>query len=280
MNVVFFGFTGLGNAVLRGLLKTADVNVSSVFTKKYSRPYPYYTEIQIEDFCKQEKIVFHTDVKVNSDEGLTLIEKNKPDLIVVASFDQIISKQVRKIPKLGIVNVHPSLLPKYRGPYPEQAALLNNEKETGVTVHYLSEKIDGGNILMQKCINILTDDNYSKLKKKLSDISEEIIPDVIKLFAGNTSPDGIEQNESAATFYPRPKEEDSYLEKNSEIDLIKNKIRALNPFPGTSVLVNDKRIFVDEYEIIDKVFKDGIYESELFIDVYKNSCGIRLFKKK
>ncbi|MDQ3019396.1 MAG: methionyl-tRNA formyltransferase [Bacteroidota bacterium] len=280
MNVVLFGFTGLGNAVLRGLLKTDNVVVSSVFTKRYSNPYPYYTEIQIEDFCRKEKITCYSNADVNSENGINLIREVKPDLIVVASFNQIISKQVMNIPKLGIVNVHPSLLPKYRGPYPEQAALLNNEKETGVTVHFLSEKIDGGNILMQKGIKILADDNYSKLKKKLSDISEEIIPDVIRLFAGNTSPDGIEQNKSAATFFQKPKEEDSYLEKNSGIDLIKNKIRALNPFPGTSILVNDKRIFVDEYETINRNSKDGVYESELFIDVYKNSCGIRLFKKK
>ncbi|MEO8209745.1 MAG: methionyl-tRNA formyltransferase [bacterium] len=280
MNVVLFGFTGLGNSILRGLLKIDKVIVSSVFTKHYSNPYPYYTEIQIEDLCQKEKIACYSDVNINSAEGIEFFKKAKPDLIVVASFNQIISKQIINIPKLGIVNVHPSLLPKYRGPFPEQAALLNNEKETGVTVHYVSQKIDSGNILMQKSLNILPDDNHCKLKKKLAAISEEIIPELLELFSGKNKPTGIRQNEAAATFFPKPEKEDAYLEKDSDVNLIRNKIRALNPFPGTSILLNEKRIFIDVYALLNNYAPDGVYESELFIDVYKNSCGIRLFKKK
>ena len=281
MKTILFGFTGLGNAVLRGLLKSNNVWVSSVFTKKYYSPYPYYNEVQMEDLCERENIICYIDKKVNSEEVKDLIKKDEPDLIIVASFSQIISKDIIDIPKSGIINLHPSLLPKYRGPYPDQGVLLNNEKETGITIHYLTDRLDSGNIILQKRFDISPNENYSSLKKKISDKSEKMITELIELFRSGSKPKGLEQRESEATYFPKPKKEDGFLENETDINLIISKVKALNPFPGTSILINGNRIEVVDYKMINsKGSNDNIIEDENYVDVQNTTGSIRLFKKK
>lgn len=280
INVILFGFTGLGNAVLRGLLKNKNVKVTGVFSRHYEKPYPYYDEIQIEKLCEENGIACYLDLKINDQRTVNLIKGNSPDLIIVSSFNQIIKKEVLTIPQKGIINFHPSLLPKYRGPYPDQAVILNDEKETGVTVHYITDKVDSGNILTQKKIEFMESDNYSSLKKKLADLSEAMVDETISLFLTKEMPEGERQNEDEATLFAKPSVEDGYLENEIDIDTIKNKVRALNPFPGTSILVDDKRINVNSFQYCQSTMHDGIHESKDCIDVIINSLGIRLFKKK
>jgi methionyl-tRNA formyltransferase len=280
MKVILFGFTGLGNAVLRGLLNSEDVQVSSVYTKKYHSAYPYYNEIQMEEFCAMENITCHLGKRINSKDVIESLKHESPDLIFVASFNQIISTEVIDIPELGIINLHPSLLPKYRGPYPDQAVLLNNETETGISIHYITEMLDSGNILLQKKFEISTDEDYSSMKKKIAVFSEEMVPEVISLFRNGMKPEGTEQKETDSTFYPKPSADEGFLENESDTERIRTKVRALNPFPGTSVLVSGKRIEVDKFELLtSRKAKEGIFEEADFIDVYRSSSGIRLFKK-
>ncbi len=281
MRVTLLGFTGLGNAVLKGLLKNKEVIVSSVFTKRYDLPYPYYDEIQMETMCSQNNLKCYIDKQINSKDVIDSLKKEQPDLICVASFNQILSKEVIEIPKRGIINFHPSLLPKYRGPYPEQAALLNGESKTGVTVHYLTEEPDSGNIIYQSDLDIFPDDNYSTLKKKIAGLTEEIIPDVIHLFENNNIPEGIMQNEHEMSYFSKPKLESTYLERENDIITIKNKVRALNPFPGTSILIDGQRVEVNEFELLNiPDIRNDIIEEEDFVDMYIDRIGIRLFKKK
>lgn len=281
MNTVFFGLTGLGSAVLRGLLNCKDVIITSVYTKKYELPYPYYDEKQTGEICAESGIKCFYDKEINSSEVKNKIMSESPDLIIVASFNRIISGEVLKIPKLGVINFHPSLLPAYKGPYPDQAVLLNGEKETGVTVHYVTEKVDSGNIIFQRKILIDENDSYSTLKKKIAEVSEQIVPEICSLFKGNNIPDGIPQDETKSSYFPKPKEKDCLINSETDIEKIINKVKAFNPFPGTYILINNDRVYVSEYEILsnNKTAK-GIYDSENYTDIYFNSRGIRLFKKK
>jgi len=281
MRIILFGFTGLGNAVLRGLLKQETSEVKSVFTRKYENPYPFYKEEQIQDLCKSEGIKFYNDKSVNSDEVYELLKSDLPELIIVASFSQIISKRIIELPSKGIINFHTSLLPKYRGPFPDQAVLLNGEKETGVTVHYLTEDLDSGNILLQRKLEISESDNYCGLKKKLAELSESMTDEVIRIFSGNARVEGEIQNEREATFYKKPKISDGYLENCKDIIEMKNKVRALNPFPGTSILVNGHRISVNNFELIDfDKAENYIAEFDEYVESGINKIGIRLFKNK
>ena len=279
LKVVLFALTGCGNAVLDALLGDARVKVEAVFTVKYDDPFPYYAERQLIEVCAERGIVCHHGIKVGSDDGLALLRSYAPDLILMATFKQIIKGNVIGLPRLGMINFHPSLLPKYRGPCPTNAVLLNDEKVTGVTVHYVTEQVDEGNILLQRSTPIEESDNDGRLRKKLAGLSAEMVPEVIGLFAGYTHPTGIAQDHALATSAPKPAVENGYLERVADVNTIRNRIRAFNPLPGTSCLIGGRRIAVDNFELIQSDGPDGVYEQGDGINVVLNSQAIRLIRK-
>jgi methionyl-tRNA formyltransferase len=117
---------------------------------------------------------------INNEEIVTKVEKEKPDLIISAYFDQIIKKELLKIPRIGILNVHPSMLPAYRGVKPTFWVLKNNESKTGVTIHFVDEGLDTGNILVQKEIDIQPNDSVDSLLKKTSEIGAKALLEAIE----------------------------------------------------------------------------------------------------
>lgn len=279
LNVVLFALTGFGNSVLESLLEDARVNVGAVFTNKYDNPFPYYPEQQLAELCRQWQVSCYLDVKVNSIEGVELLIKHAPDLIIVATFKQILKASVLRLPSLGVVNVHPSLLPNYRGPCPTNAVLLNGENTTGVTIHYVTETVDEGNLLLQRSIVIGDSENDGQLRLRLAKLAGEMLPELIEMFAGTSQPAGTPQDHSRANFAPRPTAEDGYLEQATDVLAIQRKMRAYNPLPGTSILIGDRRVAVDRFEILPRNGADGIYENGNAIDLIIGSHAIRLYKR-
>lgn len=279
LNVVLFALTGFGNTVLKALLNEARVNVRAVFTVKYDHPFPYYEERQLLELCREKRIACYYGVKVGDDEGITLLRQHAPDLILVATFKQMLGQNVLSLPRLGVVNLHPSLLPRYRGPCPTQAALFNDEEVTGVTAHYVTEKLDEGNILLQKSIPIEETDDDGRLRNKLARLAGEMIPELIGLFAGGARPTGAPQDHSLATLAPRPAAEDGHLELATSVSAIRRRVRAFNPLPGASLLIGDRRVAVDRFELYQDSRTDGLYENDNSFDLIINSQAIRLYKK-
>ncbi|GAB4544512.1 MAG: hypothetical protein Kow0063_38240 [Anaerolineae bacterium] len=279
LNVVLFALTGFGNTTLEALLKDARVNMEAVFTVRYDRPFPYYRERQLIELCDERGVRCYYGVKVGSEEGIQLLHKHSPDLIIVATFKQILTQNVLSLPPLGVVNFHPSLLPRYRGPCPTNAALYHDEKVTGVTAHYVTEKLDEGNMLLQRSMVIDEADNDGRLRQKLARLTGEMIPELIGMFAGFTRPAGTPQDHSQASFAPKPTQEDGYLELASDIDTVRRKMRAFNPLPGTSILVGGKRVAVDRFELLQDDRPDGVYNGGHAIDLVIDSLAIRLSKK-
>jgi methionyl-tRNA formyltransferase len=278
LNVVLFALTGFGNTVLEALLKDARVNMEAVFTVKYDHPFPYYAEQQLLELCDKRQVTCYYGVQIRSDEGIALLRQHAPDLIIVATFKQILAQNVLGLPRLGVVNLHPSLLPRYRGPCPTHAALLNDEAVAGVTAHYVTEKLDEGNILSQRSVAINEMDNDGQLRQKLARLAGEMIPELIGMFAGFTKPAGRLQDHSLATLAPRPTAEDGYLELAADIPTIRRKVRAFNPLPGTSILVGERRVTVDRFELYQNSRADGLYDNDNFIDLIIDSQAIRLYK--
>jgi methionyl-tRNA formyltransferase len=279
LNVVLFALTGFGNTVLEALLRDSRVNLRAVFTVKYDHPFPYYEEQQLLELCDERRVACYYGVKVGGDEGMTLLRQDAPDLIVVATFKQILAQNVLCLPRLGVVNLHPSLLPRYRGPCPTQTALFNNEQVTGVTAHYVTEKLDEGNILLQKSIPIAEADNDGQLRQKLARLAGAMIPELIGLFVDFTKPAGTPQDHSLATLAPRPTAEAGYLELAADIHTIRRQVRAFNPLPGTSLLVGDRRVAVDRFELYQDSRVNGLYENENSIELIIDSQAIKLYKK-
>jgi methionyl-tRNA formyltransferase len=279
LDIVLFALTGFGNTVLKALLKETRVNVGAVFTVKYNHPFPYYEEQQLMELCSERGVICYHGVKVGSDVGMELLREHSPDLIIVATFKQILAQNVLCLPQLGVVNLHPSLLPRYRGPCPTCAALYNDEKVTGVTAHYVTEKLDEGDILFQRSIPIGEVDNDGQLRQKLARLAGEMVPELVGMFTGIAKPAGIPQDHRLASLAPRPTVEDGYLELATDVHTIRRKVRACNPLPGTSVLIGDRRVAVDQFELSQDVRADGFYENDNSIDLIIDAQAIRLYKK-
>jgi len=164
----------------------------------------------------------------------------KADFFLVASFGKILKKEILGIPPRGAIGVHPSLLPKYRGPSPIQSTILNNEKETGVTLFLIDEKVDHGPILANSKLQIADSDTYETLLKKLAKVSIGLILETIpKWLKGEIEPQV--QNESQATYTRKFIAEGAKVDlKNEDPKQVWLKIRALNPEPGTFTILKLK----------------------------------------
>ena len=155
----------------------------------------------------------------------------EPDVVVVASFGQFLKRNLLAAPRLGTINVHPSLLPKYRGASPIQWALANGERETGVSVLYVTPKMDAGDLLAQERFPIAPDEMFCTLEPKLAALGTELLARVLDEFrAGRTR--GVPQDESQVTFARKLAKEDGLVDWSRPAETIRNRLRGFAPWPG------------------------------------------------
>ncbi|MGE5298169.1 MAG: methionyl-tRNA formyltransferase [Acidobacteriaceae bacterium] len=201
--------------------------------KKISTPSPVkvWAESQNLSLLQPKKII----------EAEQELAKLNPDLILVASYGQILPKKILLLPKCGCVNIHPSLLPKYRGPTPIQTALLNGDKETGVCLIQMDEKMDHGPIIATKTVPIFPDDDFSSLMKKLAEAGAGLVSENLLNFAESKIVPK-EQDESKATFTKIFSLADARIDWIKPAHEIQNFIKALNPEPGAWTTLSDKSV--------------------------------------
>ncbi len=162
----------------------------------------------------------------------TLVDSlNEADLGVVSAYGRILTKQELNTPKYGFINVHPSLLPKYRGPSPIQQAILNGDKISGITIIKMDEEVDHGPILYQEELELLDSDNFDTLSKKMFLRSSKILPKIIKDFI-NGKIKLIEQDHSYATYCPLLTRKSGFFDIDNPPEKLDRMIRAYYPWPG------------------------------------------------
>jgi len=180
------------------------------------------------------------------------IKELKPDLIIAAAYGVIVPKEILKIPKYDCLNLHPSLLPKYRGPSPIQATLLNGDQKTGVTVIKMTEELDQGPIL--KNLNFIIGNTkmyYQELEDELAELGARLLINIIPEWtAGKIKPE--EQTEAKATYTELIKKEDGKINWSKPAIEIERKIRAFNPWPGTFCQANGKNLKILEASILEQ----------------------------
>jgi methionyl-tRNA formyltransferase len=188
----------------------------------------------------------------------TDIMELKPDLIVTAAYGQFVGMKLLNSPKYRSINVHGSLLPKYRGGAPIQAAIKNGEKETGITIMYMEKAMDAGDILSQRAIPITDEDNCQSMFEKLSYLGRDLLMETIPLLVeGQITP--VKQDESKITFAYNVTPEEEALDFTKEARQVFNHIRAYDPEPGAYFKLGD---------IIIKVYK-----SRLSAKTHDAPCG-------
>lgn len=266
-SVIFFGTPKIAATCLQALLDSR-VNVIAVVTKP-DRPVGRKHQII---FSEVKQLAIKNNLKLFQPEDLDdiyeQIKELNPDLIFSCAYGKIIPNNILSIPKLKCVNVHPSLLPKYRGATPIQSVIINNEKETGVSFMYMVEKLDAGDILFQEKISIDENETSSSLFIKAEKLSYDMIcKHIHQILENRISP--IQQNDSLATFCKTIKREDEKIDWSKSSKEIECLVRGLCDTPAAYTSYDNQLIKVYEVKInnslkgnfpgeIIKVDKDGI----------------------
>ncbi|MCW5197507.1 methionyl-tRNA formyltransferase [Buchnera aphidicola] len=188
---------------------------------------------------------------LNSEKYYKILKKLKPDIMIVVSFGLMIPNKIIKIFSLGCINIHTSLLPKFRGPSPIQSVILKGKKKTGISIIQINDKLDAGNIVYKKSINIKKKDTYKTLKKKLCILGKKSLIKFLKniFLKKNIS---IPQKENDATYTKKIYKKDGLINWNEKASKIEKKVRAFNTWPGTFFFIN---------KIMIKIWKVNIVQS-------------------
>jgi methionyl-tRNA formyltransferase len=179
--------------------------------------------------------------RVKDPSFLEILKEIAPDMIVVAAFGQILPKTLLDLPSLGCINVHPSLLPKYRGAAPINWTLIRGEIRTGVTIMYMDEGLDTGDILLQEETPVAPDETFGLLHDRLSIMGAEILLKAVQLLEANQAPRRPQGN-SLSTYAPMLKKEDGLIHWDEGVTSIVNLIRGLSPSPGAYTFLDGKTL--------------------------------------
>lgn len=228
MRIVFMGTPEFSVNVLEGLLDKHEVVLV------VTQPDKLVGRKQVVEYSPVKKCALLHNLPVFQprkikDEYQTVLDA-KPDMIVTAAFGQFIPKIILDYPEYGCINVHGSLLPKYRGGSPIQTAIINGEVETGITIMYMAPKMDSGNIIAQRSIPILQSDDNGSMFEKLSVLGRDLLLEVLPSIFNKTNP-SLPQDESEATYAYNITHEQQFINWNKSSSEIINLIRGLAPNP-------------------------------------------------
>lgn len=265
--VVFMGTPSYSIPVLRMLIE--NTNVVGVVTqpdKEVGRK-KVITPCHVKKFAEEHniKVISPRRLRDEYHEILGL----EPDIIITCAYGQILPEELIYEPEYNTVNVHASLLPKYRGGAPIHHAIINGEDETGITIMYTDKGMDSGDIIVKESIKINENDTYDIVSDKLSVLGADLLERTLPSIFDRTAPREV-QNDDEKSFSPVIKKEDEYICFNDSMDNVHNKIRGLSSVPGGYVLLNDERVKillsektqVEAKEVpgtITNIDKSGIY---------------------
>lgn len=253
IKVVFMGTPSFAVPVLEKLIENYNVIMvvcqpDRAKDKKGNIIYPPVKELALKN-----NIEVYQPLKLSS-EFEYIIEKN-PDIIITCAYGQILPSSLLDYPKYGCINVHGSLLPRLRGGAPIHHAIINGDKETGITIMYMDKKMDAGDIISQRSLEIKSTDNLDSIYSSLSILGSELLIETLPSIINGTN-NRIKQNENEVTFGYNISKEDELINFNDSAINIFNKVRGLCSIPGASCYYNGKRLKIYEVEVTDKLSKD------------------------
>lgn len=249
MKILFLGGSEFSLESLRALCLAGQEIVGVVCQEDKPNLRGNKIEISpVKAFAQREGLKVFQFKKIK-DGGAEVLKKLKPDLLVVVSYGQILPQEIINLAPLGIINVHASLLPKYRGCSPIISAILNGEKKTGITIMRIVKEVDAGDMLLQREVEILEDDNAKTLSERLSKAGAELLVEAVKQIEAGITVE-TPQDPKLATFTKMIRKEDGLLDFSRPAFEVNNKIRAFNPNPGAFVLRDGEKIKIHQAKIV------------------------------
>lgn len=268
VKVVFMGTPEFSVPILESLISNKDYEVLLVVSqpdKKIGRkqiltPSP----VSLCASCHNIPIIKPLNIKKDYQDVLN----SGADIVITCAYGQIIPEEILNYPKYGCINVHASLLPKFRGGAPIQKAIITGEKKTGITIMYMDKLMDSGDIISQEELVIEDSDNLESLTNKLSLLGKELLMKSLPSIINGTN-ERVKQDTTKVTFAYNIMPSDEHLDFNKSCLEVFNHVRGLSPNPGVFVKLNDKTVKIyDGYQsrdksvgdagTIEKLYKDGI----------------------
>lgn len=262
LNIIFFGEDSFSAVVLNSLLING-FKVVMVATPIYDN----YLYKRLEQLTDKYQIPLFRVSDINEKSFVVNVKNFRPDLIVTAHFEKLLKYDLIQTPSLGCINLHPSLLPKYRGMAPQHWPIINGDRETGVTVHFIEEGIDTGDIILQKKITIAEDVYVSDLQQMMLPIYKTIVVDAINALQ-NSDCLFIKQEIQLGTYFKKLKVEDTIISHDFSKKEAYNLIRAVSkPYMGArfgNYKIWKAHYLIDEIETISKMINEkvGIIKNE------------------
>jgi methionyl-tRNA formyltransferase len=277
MRVVFIGTGEIGVPTLQALLGS-EHEVVGVVTQP-DKPAGRDQKVQapaIKAALAEKKMSILQPARIKDRQAIEEIRGLQPDAIVVMAYGQILPRDVLEIPKIACLNLHASLLPRWRGAAPIQAAIAAGDRETGITVMYMNEGLDTGDILLQRKIDILPDETGSSLHDRLAQIAPEALIESLQLLASGNAP-RMPQNNTLATVAPKLMRDDGRINWNEPAEVIERKVRAFNPWPGAFMKMGTQNLKIFSAAIVDLSGQPGEIlrsEGELVVATAKGALSL------
>jgi methionyl-tRNA formyltransferase len=281
MRIVFIGAGEIGVPTLRALLKS-EHQVIGVVTQP-DKPVGRAQLVEpppIKKALAATKMAVCQPARIKDRERIEEIRVLQPDVIVVMAYGQILPRDVLEIPTIACLNLHASLLPRWRGAAPIQAAIAAGDRETGITVMYMDEGLDTGDILLQRTIDILPADTGGSLHDRLAQIAPEALLESLRLLEKKSAP-RISQDNALATSAPKLSREHGRIDWSEPAEVIESKIRAFNPWPGAFMTISTngaRNLKIFSATVVDLGGKPGEIlrsQGELVIAAGKSALSLR-----
>ena len=273
MKIIFMGTPEFAVPSLKALTESEDEVIAVVCQpdKPVGRKRELHKPLT-KQFAESRNISVLQPAKIrNNEKFLNELKQLAPDLICVAAYGKILPKEVLDLPVHGCINVHSSLLPKYRGAAPINWAIINGESRTGVTTMLMDEGMDTGDILLIEETNITADDTSETLTKRLSEIGAELLIKTIdELKQEGLNP--IKQSDSEATLAPILKKEHGEIDWSKSATEIRNQIRGLLPWPVAYTNLNGKMLKIFRADVSEKSGDPGVV-LEASKSILRIACG-------
>ncbi len=260
MDIVFMGSPDFAVNSLEKLAKSKKINIKAVVTqpdRKKGRGQKKQGTAIKKKAIELELNVLTTD-NVNDKDFIEKLESLAPEILVVVAFGQKLSKYLLDLTEYGAINLHASLLPKYRGSSPIHQAIINGDNKTGVTTMYMNEELDKGDIIYKKKIDIKRDDTVGHLHDKLADLGADLLLKTLSDIKKGKAERRV-QNHKKATYAPKIDKNYGKINWSKSAEEIYNFVRGVNPWPGAYSKLNDKLLKIWKVSLVDDKYisKEG-----------------------
>ena len=257
MNILYAGTPNSSAEILKYLAQNDSINVKGVITQpdKAGKRGKKLNDSPVSLMANSYDLDLFKPHKLNNKDFKEKIKILEVDFLIVVAYGKILPKWLLELPSVSSINIHFSLLPKYRGASPIQSALLNGDKETGITFIEMSEKLDSGNIISTEKTKIFMDDNKVKLETRLTGMSIKKIKNVL-IESAKQNKSSIKQDDSNASYCQKILKVDSITNFNDTSINIFNKFRAFIEWPGLAFYHNDTLIKIHGLEVLDQINTD------------------------